>query len=183
MTDYYFDVETTGLNPFENKLLTVQLKRGNDIVIWKLWEEENELDLIEKLLDRLGNISKSNSIYGYNCLKFDVPFVASRLTLNGALDGRSYTALYDRNWVDLYQFLGGSYVSMDRWLSFYGIKRDCPFRGSHVPSLFAEKRFVEIEEHAAEDVVLCEKLVEKLRSDHSAWRASASTLALAEEMS
>ena len=31
---------------------------------------------------------------------------------------------------------------------------------------FEQKRYAEIEEHAVEDVILCETLVEKLRSDH-----------------
>jgi len=168
MPDYYFDIETTGLNPFEHTILTIQLKRENEVTVWKLWEEKDETALIGRFFDRLENISKFDSIYGYNCLKFDLPFIISRLAIDGALDGRTYNALYNRNWVDLYQFLGGNYVSLDRWLSSYGIKRDCLFRGAHVPGLFEQKRFAEIEDHATEDVVLCEKLVEKLRSDHPA---------------
>ena len=55
---------------------------------------------------------------------------------------------------------------MDRWIQSFGMKRPSPIKGMHIPSLFRQKRFAKIEEHAIEDVVLCEKLVEKLRSDH-----------------
>jgi hypothetical protein len=33
----------------------------------------------------------------------------------------------------------------------------------HVPRLFEEKKFAEIEEHAKEDVILCEELVHRLK--------------------
>lgn len=166
MADYYFDIETTGLNPFEHKILTIQLKRENDITVWKLWEEKDEISLIARLFDNLRNIDRFDSICGYNCLQFDIPFIASRLAIHGAMDNKNYQVLYNRNWIDLYQYLGGNYISMDKWLRYFAVERQCPFKGVHVPHLYAEKRFAEIEEHAAEDLVLCEKLMEKLSENH-----------------
>lgn len=162
MADCYFDIETTGLNPFENRILTIQLKREDEIILWKLWEEKDEKELIIRLLEYLRDTSKYDSIYGYNCLKFDVPFVASRAVFHGIMNSKNYQTFYDRNWTDLYQFLGGGYISMDARLQSFGIRRLCPVRGMHIPSLFEQKRFAEIEEHAKEDVILCEKLVDNL---------------------
>ena len=162
MTDHYFDIETTGLNPFKHKILTIQLKTGNLIAIWKLWEEEDEADLIEKLVYRLTQTDKSEAIYGYNCLKFDVPFIISRLTCNGSMNSEPYNILYNRNWKDLYQYLGGNYVSIDKWLRVFSLERQCNVTGADVPFLYEHGKFAEIEEHAREDVDLLEKLVQKL---------------------
>jgi uncharacterized protein YprB with RNaseH-like and TPR domain len=166
LADYYFDIETTGLNPFEHRILTIQLKKGDEITVWKLWEHENEIELVKEFMKYLRNIDRSDSIYGYNSLKFDLPFLSFRTAFHGALDACNYRNFYDRNWIDLYQYLGGGYISMDRWLQSFGIRRLCPVRGKHIPRLFEQKRFAEIEEHAKEDVILCEELVEHLNKDH-----------------
>lgn len=164
MPDYYFDIETTGLNPFEHQTLTIQMKTKSEIVVWKLWAEKDEVSLIEGFLQYLGSIGRYNSICGYNCLQFDLPFIASRLTIHGVMDRTKYQTLYNRNWIDLYQYLGGNYVSMDKWLRHFGLKRSYHFTGAHVPLLFKEKRYAEIEEHATEDLVLCEKLAVTLNT-------------------
>ena len=66
MADYYFDIETTGLNPFEDRILTIQMKRGNDVTVWKLWEEKDEMSLIAGLFGNLRNTNGFDSICGYN---------------------------------------------------------------------------------------------------------------------
>jgi uncharacterized protein YprB with RNaseH-like and TPR domain len=163
VVDYFFDIETTGLNPFEHKVLTIQLKEERKpTILWKLWEEENETDLVAKFLNCLRNIRRYDSIIGYNCLQFDVPFIASRLATYGLIDREKYQVLYNRNWKDLYQHLGGNYVSLDRRLDSFGIRRRCSVKGVHVPFLYEQKRFREIEEHATEDVELCEELVHRM---------------------
>ena len=85
MTDLYFDIETTGLKPYEHKVLTIQLKEGNDIILWKEWEEKQELSLILNFIEYLKGVGHSTSIYGYNTLKFDVPFISARLNRPRAL--------------------------------------------------------------------------------------------------
>jgi hypothetical protein len=58
-----------------------------------------------------------------------------------------------------FDFLNFKLLSRQR---YFAVERQCHFKGTHVPQLYAEKRFAETEEHAAEDLVLCEKLVEEL---------------------
>ena len=43
------DMETTGLNPFECKAISIQMKRGDSITIWKELGA-NELSIIEEFL-------------------------------------------------------------------------------------------------------------------------------------
>ena len=162
MVAYYFDIETTGLNPYENRILTIQLKRDNKIFLWKVWDEESELSLIRKFLKCLKTVSHSHSIYGYNILKFDVPFIAARLNIHSHMNSENHSLLHEKKWIDLYQYLGDNYVPLDKWLQQFGIKRECSFTGRDVPRLYKKKKFQEIEDHAKDDLIVSEKLVKKI---------------------
>ncbi len=48
MASCHFDIETTGLNPFKHRILTIQLKREDEIIVWKLWEEKEEREATEE---------------------------------------------------------------------------------------------------------------------------------------
>jgi uncharacterized protein YprB with RNaseH-like and TPR domain len=159
----YFDIETTGLNPYRDKILTIQVKKGDEINLWTIWEENDELIMIKKFLAYIEPIFGSESIIGYNCLKFDVPFIHARLNKYDAMDANAYELLHNKKWIDLYQFQGDNYISMDRWLDAYGIERQCPYSGRDIPWLYKEKMYKEIEEHAVDDLIVCEHLVQKLK--------------------
>ena len=34
----FFDIETTGLTPFENKISTIQIRTNGKTTMWKEWE-------------------------------------------------------------------------------------------------------------------------------------------------
>ena len=135
---------------------------GDDIIIWKLWEEKDESSMIMKFVEYLSKIPWNSSIYGYNCLKFDIPFITARLSLSGLMDGRIHDVIHNKKWFDLYQFQGDYYVSMDRWCRVYGIERSCPYSGEDVPLLYKQGKYNSIVEHAVDDLVLCELLFTKL---------------------
>ena len=162
MVVYYFDIETTGLNPYEGRILTIQLKRDNNIVLWTIWDEENELSLIQRFLKYLKGVSSSYPIYGYNILKFDVPFISARLNIYGHMNSENHMLLHEKKWIDLYQYLGDNLVPLDKWLQRFGIKRECSFTGRDIPKLYEKKKFREIEDHAKDDLIVSEKLVKKI---------------------
>ncbi len=160
-----FDIETTGLNPYEDTILTVQFKQGDEVTIWKLWETD-EPTMLLSFIDHLRTVSGDDTIYGYNCLKFDVPFIVTRMNHHSLMNAEVYKLVHDKKWLDLYQFQGDNYVSMDRWLQSFGIKRNCPYTGRDVPVFYKQGRCKEIEEHAIDDLEVCEKLVEKLKGKY-----------------
>jgi len=49
-----FDIETTGLNPYEATVLLVGMKKGRKIKQWKLWEIQDEAELILDVLKSPG---------------------------------------------------------------------------------------------------------------------------------
>lgn len=159
----YFDIETTGLNPLLDKILTIQVKRGEEIKLWTLWEEKDELRMIQHFIDYLRPIYGNEAIVGYNCLKFDVPFIHARLNKYDAMEADTYDILHNKKWIDLYQFQGDNYISMDRWLDSFDIERGCKYSGSDIPHLYERELHNEIEEHAVDDLIVCERLFNKLR--------------------
>src|SRR5659263_327465 len=68
MNTIYFDSETTGLDPFNNRITLVQILKEKKIIIDKLKDPAS----IQKLKDLLE--SSSNLVVGHN-LKFDLKFI------------------------------------------------------------------------------------------------------------
>jgi uncharacterized protein YprB with RNaseH-like and TPR domain len=166
----FFDIETEGLNPYIHKILTIQVKRDDEIKVWKLWEEKNEQDMIDKVLDFLFKINNNTTICGYNCLKFDVPFIVSRLSQSVLLNESIYCNFYNKKWFDLYQYLGDDYVSLNRWSKYYDIERSCNIEGKNIPYLYISKNYDDIIDHAIDDLLTCEKLVLVLQKRIMKWQ-------------
>ena len=91
MANYYFDIETTGLDPEKCKIITIQFQEldsfsgegKGDLVILKAWES-SERDILEKFIKMSGICeSKWNFIpHGYN-LKFEHDFLMKRAEIYG----------------------------------------------------------------------------------------------------
>jgi len=57
-------------------------------------------------MEFLKDVNRSDSIYGYNSLKFDIPFLSFRSAIHGAISAHNYRNFYDRNWIDLISVSG-----------------------------------------------------------------------------
>lgn len=154
-----FDIETTGLDPRRHKVVSIQLKHGEKIIIWKLWEEKDEIKLIEKFLEYIRN--SDEKIVGYNISRFDVNFLLIRMLVNGKLTDDVQKMVKGKNWVELTEFQKNSH-GMDNWLRELGIIRQSQVSGRHVPTLYELGHYDEIEEHAKDDLFVCEEIMKKL---------------------
>jgi uncharacterized protein YprB with RNaseH-like and TPR domain len=161
----FFDIETTGLEAFNHRVLTIQWKSGGDVTMLKAWESD-EPTILVAFVKFLESVSKNETIFGYNVLKFDVPFIVERLRQHGLMTAEMHRMIHDRKWFDLYQFQGDNYWSMDAWCQAFGIQRACAVKGYEIPLLYEGKRFREIEEHAVDDLNICEQLVGKLKVEY-----------------
>ncbi|MFH1521975.1 MAG: ribonuclease H-like domain-containing protein [archaeon] len=91
MANYYFDIETTGLNPKTCKIITIQFQKLNEfgdgvkgeLVILKAWES-SEREILEKFIRMSGILeSRWNFIpHGYN-LRFEHNFLKEKTKLYG----------------------------------------------------------------------------------------------------
>ncbi len=154
-----FDIETTGLNPVRDKVLTVQLKHDGKIVMWKLWEENDETKIIEKFFDYIKN--SNEKIVGYNISRFDVNFLLARMLMNKKLTDNLLKLVDSKNWVELTEFQKNNH-GLDNWLKELSIPRKSPVTGRHIPTLFELKQYDKIVEHAIDDLVVCEEIIKKL---------------------
>lgn len=157
----FFDIETTGLNPFRSQLVTIQARRNGEQTVWKAWETPEPI-MIAKFLVYLDTLPSSELIVGFNIMGFDLPFVAARASACHSWNEETHVRLYRRNWLDLYQYLGAGYRSVDFWLGRLGVARECSFTGKDVPGLYGKGEYGKIERHAVEDLALCETLYNSL---------------------
>jgi len=156
-----FDIETTGLNPYEARVLLIGMKAGKKIRQWKLWEIEDEAKLILEALAELDKIE--DTIIGYNNLKFDVPFMLERLKDLGKYRPEFFK-FYSKKWFDLYQYLGNDYRSLDHWLHRARIKKKYPdLKGRDMPIFFEKKDFQKIVNHNIDDLTTSERMFRFLK--------------------
>jgi uncharacterized protein YprB with RNaseH-like and TPR domain len=162
-----FDIETLGLDAFQHQIVLIGMKIEGKIKQWKLWKEKDELSMIFKCLKTLEKIPLRETIVGYNNLKFDVPFISTRLSVHGKWSRDLWELLYrDRKWFDLYQFLGNDFRRMSSWLDKLGIKRKHEdIMGRDIPILYAKKKYRKIVQHNKDDLETSEKLYLKLREE------------------
>jgi len=162
-----FDIETLGLDAFQDQIVLIGIKVNGKIKQWKLWNEKNELSMILKSLGVFERIPVVETIAGYNNLKFDVPFITTRLSVYGKWSRDLWELLYrDRKWFDLYQFLGNDFRKMSSWLRKLGIKRRYEdIMGRDIPKFYAEKKYRRIAQHNKDDLETSEKLYMKLQEE------------------
>ena len=160
----FFDIETTNLNPYKGKVVLIGMRKDGRIRQLRVWEsirpwKGDEAKMIKWAVKIFMTISRSETIVGYNNLKFDVPFMAERLRILRQWHPSFYEVLYSRKWFDLYQFLGNNYRSFKSWLSRAGIEREFPeLEGRDMPDYFELGEYEKIVQHNIDDLNSLEKL-------------------------
>ena len=159
-----FDIETTGLDPSTAKVLLVGMKKGTRIMQWKLWEIQDEGELILKALAEIDSIFET--IVGYNNLKFDVPFMLERLRILGQYKAEFFK-IYHKKWFDLYQYLGDDYKNLDHWCNQARIKKKYPnLKGKDMPVFFERQDYQKIINHNLDDLRTSDRLFHFLRKEN-----------------
>ena len=140
----FFDIETQGIDPFVDKVITVQVRYRGKTTIWKEWElgEAKCIGDFFAFLDTVFRVE--TSFVGYNLLKFDVSFIDQRLRHLGAMNKERWQMLHSHlHWVDLYQLLGNAYYKAKHWYgSMAGAKQET--ENAMVPDLYAKKDYATI---------------------------------------
>ena len=157
MATYYLDIETTGLDPKINKIITIQYqevdrytgKAKGELIILKEWES-SEKEIIEKFIADtkiLENYAFSFVALGFN-LTFEHNFLKERSKINNLkeldilncpfIDLRAITILMNDG-----QFKGSSLDAMT------GKKNN----GSRIPEYYKAKNYVAIIDYIKDETI------------------------------
>lgn len=156
MANYYLDIETTGLDPRDSKIVTIQyqkLKRGTGqptgpLVILKEWES-TEADMLYKFMDSTG-ISDGDPFSfiptGTN-LRFEHRFLHHKSTTYGK---SPIDIIYNRPHIDVHDIL----VLMNRGeFKNSGLDRMTGKKtsGKNIAGWYAEKKYERIIEYVEDE--------------------------------
>ena len=166
----YLDIETTGLDPLQSKIITIQyiqLERNTampvgPLKILKEWESD-EKTILKKFISDSGVGEKYPFAFipvGYN-LEFEHKFFWQRCISNGLkpvdilhgpfLDLKTIAVIMNKG-----EFKGASLHNIT----------NKPHGGGNIPRLYAEKKYAEIESYIKKETdefsILCCRLYEEL---------------------
>src|SRR4029077_721894 len=164
----FFDMESTGLNPFQNRIVSIQVRSRGKTTIWKEWTL-GEIECVESFFDYLKTLKKrETSLVGYNVLKFDVSFLDQRLRLLQRMNDWKWWTLHESiHWIDLYQFLGDAYCKASLWYSsMLGVRQRVA--NADIPRLYAERSpesLQDILDYVEEEMRSMELVYERIKSE------------------
>jgi predicted PolB exonuclease-like 3'-5' exonuclease len=168
MLTFGYDIETTGPNPFENKVITIQYRRDNQNRIFKIWDyDDSERNLITSFLNEWKKIPSRLSSGGdyfvtYN-LRLDAPFLLTRCLVNDIdedLESRVHlwnNLIHGPAFLDLYQLLGGESTRFDQWRIKLGLVPG-HFRNYDIPHMYRTRKYSGIEEYVNDELITLEKM-------------------------
>jgi hypothetical protein len=148
MTEYYFDMETTGFNFDTDEIIAIQWQRLNGFTgepidklnILKSWESSEE-EIVKTFLPNLRCKPFDFIFVGKNLL-FDFCLLSQRMKHYG-LDEFDLRCVYERVSLDIKPILvmmnQGNFIGYDKVLP-----KTNPLTNDQIPQLFKEKKYPEI---------------------------------------
>ncbi len=162
----FFDIETTGLDPFNSQIITVQVRSQGRTEIWPVWES-SEIEVVKSFLEFTNQVYRRETRFaGYNILKFDVPFLAQRMQTLGIMDEASGARLWkELNWFDMYQFLGDEFGRFRDWKLGLTKKNSGQITNAEIPDLYERKEYRRILDYVRDEMQGMEEVYEELQKE------------------
>ncbi len=162
-----YDIETTGLNPFENEIITIQFRRGATNHLFKAWES-NENEIIFQFLESWKTIPRSirgggDFFVAFN-VKFDTTFLFVRATKHKMHERLGWNerllwenVVHGPSFIDMYQLLGDQLMNFAKWrrclVGTFG-----RYKNAQIPIFYREKKFDIIEEYINDELLSLENV-------------------------
>jgi DNA polymerase elongation subunit (family B) len=164
MTELILDIETTGIDPTENRIVCISVKDTARDRIYS-FQEEDESSLLTKFF-LFVNRRNVERIVAYNT-PFDRRFIAARAALHNV----ETSGFLEIEYEDLMSVLtNGGYCysrndthSLDEWAEFF-LDEEKLMEGGSVPEKYEEGKIEEIVEYCEQDVEITHQIWEKVNS-------------------
>lgn len=156
--DYIYDLESTGLEPFEHRILCISVMNleTNKITSF-IGEDEKKL-----LEDFWKHVKDVRNLVGFNSNSFDYPFIIQRCLFYGVkvlkpitIDLRKESTAF---WVSYNKYAKGK---LSQWAEKFGLPVDTK-NGSKIPGLYIQRKWDEIKSHCEEDIIIIKALYDRL---------------------
>ena len=158
-----YDIETTGLLAFEHRILCISIIDADTSEIKSFCEDDEE----KLLKDFFEEVKDVKNFVGYNSQSFDAPFILQRCLFYGIKLTPEFLNINRQ--VDLRKHALGFFLSYNRFakgkLTDWAAKLGLPVEtssGEHMPKLYLEGKWDEIEKHCLEDIKLTLVLYNRL---------------------
>lgn len=160
-------METTGLDPEKDKIITIQTQRLvgrtgepiDEIEILKEWES-SEKEIIGKVMPLLTCENPFNFIIVGKNLLFDFVFLSERAKKHG-LKGLDLRCVYDRVFTDLKHAL--VMINEGNFRGYDKILKKGKFSNAKIPQLYREGKYEEIINYITEEAKIFIDAYQKLR--------------------
>lgn len=149
MPHYYLDIETTGLDPNEDKIITIQYQKialdsgtpVEPLTILKSWEDKNgEQGIISKIIPLLMSSNPFGFVPVGNNLNFEFGFLANKINQHSNID-IDPVYFHSRPHIDLKPVMillnGGRFKG-------YHLILNKPTSGANVPIWYKNKQYEKI---------------------------------------
>jgi len=167
LVEHYFDMETTGLAPEKDKIITIQIQRLvgrtgepiDEIEIFKEWES-SEKGIIKKVLPLLTCENPFSFIIVGKNLLFDFMFLKERAKKYG-LRGLDLRCVYNRAFTDLKHVL--VMINEGNFRGYNKILKETKITNEQIRELYEEEEYEEIIEYIKEEAKIFTDAYRKLR--------------------
>ena len=169
LVEHYFDIETTGLNPEHDKIITIQIQKLvgrtgepiGEIDILKEWES-SEKEIIEKVMPLLTCENPFDFIIIGKNLLFDFMFLSKRAE-KYSLKGLDLRCVYDRAFTDLKHVLvminEGNFRGYDKLLKKGKITNE------QICQLYEQEKYEEIIKYIQEEAKIFADAYQRLKKE------------------
>jgi uncharacterized protein YprB with RNaseH-like and TPR domain len=153
------DIETTGLNPIEDRILCITMKSING-ENEKVMVSDDEKAILTNFFDSIEDTFFTPTVYTFNGDSFDIPFIIKRCIINKVpIKSFIYNTVDIRKLVNSFKLNHDIYTkgTLRDWAKILGIEVKTQ-DGGKMKELFEAKQWVLIKEHCREDVEILRQL-------------------------
>ncbi len=161
------DIETTGLDPFSDRIVVIGVLKGKDVRVFTDEEESKILrDFYDYILDDEDPL-RTQVLIGYNIQNFDIPFITARTLKWGYLvEAGLLRRMYRADLMTIvtrYLNTKNRNLSLRAVAEFFDIEVSDDVSGADVPRLWEERNFGPIIKHCLSDLSVTGQVFERLR--------------------